>query len=187
MKLKATAIPGCFEIEYINRSDPRGSFVKTYQSKAFRELGLEASFAESFYSTSGTDVLRGMHFQMPPADGAKLVYCLRGSVLDVALDLRLGSPAFGKYAVFKLKAEDASAAYMPRGVAHGFFTSHGPATLVYNVSSEYDPGLDTGVLWESFGMEWPVSTPVLSPRDRSFPRLCDFASPFRFSPTEIDV
>ncbi len=187
MKLKATAIPGCFRLEYVNRSDARGSFIKTFQSKAFLELGLEASFAESFYSTSEIDVLRGMHFQMPPADGAKLVYCLQGTVLDVALDLRLDSPAFGKFAVFELNAEDTSAAYMPRGVAHGFFTSRGPATLVYNVSSEYDPALDTGVLWDSFGMEWPITTPVLSLRDRSFPRLCDFASPFRFSTMEIDA
>src|SRR3954449_9748603 len=75
MRLKATTIPGCFRIEYVNRSDERGSFVKTFQSTAFSELGLESSFNESFYSTSATGVLRGMHFQKPPADGGKLVYC----------------------------------------------------------------------------------------------------------------
>ncbi len=161
--------------------------MKTFQSTAFRELGLEASFAESFYSSSGTDVLRGMHFQMPPADGAKLVYCLQGTVLDVALDLRLGSPAFGKHVVFQLSAEEVSAAYIPRGVAHGFFTREAPATLIYHVSTEYDAELDAGVLWNSFGMDWPCSSPVISVRDRSFPKLLSFVSPFRFAPTEIDA
>lgn len=180
-------MPGCFHIEYVNRCDERGSFVKTFQSTAFREFGLESSFNESFYSTSAAGVLRGMHFQLPPADGGKLVHCLQGAVLDVALDLRLGSPTFGKYATFDLKAGDLSAVYMPRGVAHGFLTRGAPATLIYYVSSEYDPDLDAGVLWDSFGMEWPNSFPVLSSRDRSFPRLSELATPFHFSPTEIDA
>ncbi len=191
MRLHPTTIPGCFEVEYIARLDTRGSFVKTFQSTAFRELGLESSFTESFFSVSQQNVLRGMHFQLPPADGAKLVNCLQGEVLDVALDLRVGSPAFGRFATFKLTSERPTAAYIPRGVAHGFLATVGPATLCYSVSSEYDPALDAGIVWNSFGLDWPIAgpgeTPLLSDRDRNFPTLAAFDSPFRFAPTEVLV
>ena len=187
MKLHATTIPGCFEIEYLPRYDARGSFVKTYQATAFRELGLEASFTEDFYSTSLQGVLRGMHFQLQPGDGAKLVYSLQGEVFDVALDLRVGSPTYGHTATFTLNPERPTAAYIPRGVAHGFQVTHGPATLIYSVSSEYDPALDTGVLWNSFGVPWPIAQPRLSDRDLHFPTLADFKSPFRYAPTEVHL
>jgi dTDP-4-dehydrorhamnose 3,5-epimerase len=187
MKLHTTSIPGCFEVEAVQRLDTRGSFVKTFRATSFRELGLEAAFTESFYSTSQQNVIRGMHFQMPPADGAKLIYCLQGEVLDVALDLRVGSPAFGNFATFQLSPERANLAYIPRGVAHGFLTTAGPATLVYNVSSEYDPQLDAGILWNSFAMDWPIAAPQLSDRDRNLPVLEAFQSPFLFAPTEVSA
>jgi dTDP-4-dehydrorhamnose 3,5-epimerase len=185
MKLTATKIPGCFKIEFIERRDARGSFVKIFQATAFRELGLEAVFTESFYSTSAAGVLRGMHFQLPPTDGAKLVYYLQGAVFDVALDLRIDSPVYGQSVSFNLSQERATAVYIPRGVAHGFFVSDGPATLVYNISSEYDAALDTGVLWNSFGMKWPEDAPLISERDAHFPSLVEFKSPFRYAPTEV--
>jgi dTDP-4-dehydrorhamnose 3,5-epimerase len=185
MKLLQTAIPGCFGIEFNAFRDTRGSFVKTFRATSFRELGLESAFTESFYSESAAGVLRGMHFQLPPADGAKLVYALAGQVLDVALDLRIGSPAFGKYVTFNLSPEHPSAAYIPRGVAHGFLSLRGPATLIYNVSSEYDPARDTGVRWDSFGLQWPIAEPNLSARDQGFPSLAAFESPFRYAPTEV--
>jgi dTDP-4-dehydrorhamnose 3,5-epimerase len=187
MKLHSTLIPGCFGIELSAFQDQRGSLVKTFRATSFRNLGLESAFTESFYSTSAQGVLRGMHFQLPPADGAKLVYSIVGEVLDVALDLRLGSPAFGKFAVFELSPERPFAAYIPRGVAHGFLALGGAATLVYSVSSEYDPALDAGVLWNSFGLDWPVAAPQLSMRDQAFPALADFQSPFHFAPTEVSA
>lgn len=187
MKLIPNLIPGCFEIEYTTRADDRGRFVKSYQATAFAELGLEASFSESFYSTSSTGVLRGMHFQLPPSDGAKLVCCVQGEVLDVALDLRVGSPAFGKAVTFTLSAERDCATYIPRGVAHGFLTLRGTATLIYHVSSEYDPASDTGILWSSFGVDWPHPNPQLSPRDRQLPPMSKFVSPFRFAPLEVSA
>lgn len=187
MKLLASEIPGCFQLSFSERPDGRGSFVKTFQSTAFREFGLEASFSESFYSVSEKDVLRGMHFQMPPADGAKLVYCLQGAVMDVALDLRVGSPMFGRCAVFQLSGKQATAAYIPRGVAHGFISTDGPATLVYQLSSEYDRNLDSGILWSSLDIQWPISDPILSERDRSWSTLQVFRSPFRFAQTEVNL
>jgi dTDP-4-dehydrorhamnose 3,5-epimerase len=187
MKLQDTKIPGCYKIEFISREDARGSFVKTFHATAFRELGLESGFSEGFYSISNKNVLRGMHFQLPPADGTKLVYCLQGSILDVALDLRVGSPSYGRFSVFNLSSADSKAAYIPRGVAHGFYSLEGPSIVVYQVSSEYDPKLDTGVLWNSFGFDWPVLNPVVSERDSNFVSFNDFASPFRFAPTEMNV
>jgi dTDP-4-dehydrorhamnose 3,5-epimerase len=187
MKLHETIIPGCFEIEYISREDARGSFVKTFHSTAFREMGLEADFLESFFSYSHRNVLRGMHFQLPPADGAKLVYCMQGHVLDVALDLRVGSPAYGEYASFELSAKKAAAAYIPRGVAHGFCTLEADSAVVYHVTSEYDSKLDSGVLWDSFGFPWPGKAPVISERDSRFASFRDFKGPFRFERKEIDI
>lgn len=185
MKLHPTIISGCYGVGLSPRLDKRGSFVKTFQASAFRELGLETGFLESFYSVSEPNVLRGMHFQLPPSDGAKLVYCLQGAVLDVALDLRVGSPSFARHTAFELCAETASAAYIPSGVAHGFYTRKGPAVLIYQVSSEYDPALDTGVLWSSLKMDWPSVTPICSARDSNFASLRDFVSPFRFGPAEV--
>ena len=187
MKLLPSTIHGCYQIELLARLDTRGSFVKTFQSTAFRELGLEADFSESFYTFSQENVLRGMHFQLPPSDGAKLVYCLQGAALDVAVDLRVGSLSYGDHAAFELSADDTSAAYIPRGVAHGFFVRKGPVLLVYHVSSEYDPKLDSGILWSSIDFEWPSAHPICSERDSSLPRLPDFKSPFRFAPVEVDA
>jgi dTDP-4-dehydrorhamnose 3,5-epimerase len=121
-----------------------------------------------------------MHFQLPPADGAKLVICLSGSVMDVALDLRRGSPAYGQAAVMELSAVKCSAAYLPAGVAHGFYVREAPALLSYSVTTEYDPTLDTGIAWNSFGFCWPSTEPRLSPRDAVLPAFDDFESPFEF-------
>jgi dTDP-4-dehydrorhamnose 3,5-epimerase len=187
LKLHKSAIPGCFEIEYTAHADTRGSFVKTFHATSFRALGLETDFAEAFYSTSSEGVIRGMHFQLPPADGAKLVYCLQGEVLDLALDLRKGSPSFGQSATFSLTPGRPVAVYIPRGVAHGFLALREPATLVYSISSEYNPEADTGVLWNSFGFDWPVTNPLLSPRDHNFCTLADFDSPFTFSLSEWEA
>ena len=187
MKLSKTEIPGCYQIEFTARNDFRGSFVKTFHATAFRELGLESAFNEGFYSVSHQNVVRGMHFQLPPKDGAKLVHCLHGAVLDVALDLRVGSPSFGKFAVFQISFAHPVAAYIPRGVAHGFCSLTDPSVVAYQVSSEYDPNLDTGVRWNSFGFNWPVETPAVSERDSKLVAFGSYASPFRFASTEMDI
>ena len=187
MKLSPSKIHGCYQIELAARLDARGSFVKTFQSTAFRELGLEAYFSESFYSVSQQNVLRGMHFQLPPSDGAKLMYCLQGEVLDVGVDLRVGSPSYGVCSAFELSASVPSAAYMPRGVAHGFYVRKGPALLMYHVSSEYDPHCDSGVLWSSIGFDWPVADPICSARDAAVVPFESFANPFRFARVEVDA
>ena len=139
------------------------------------KLGLEFGFKESFHTRSAANVLRGMHFQMAPADGAKLVYCLEGAILDVILDVRPESPAFGSVYTFELSADEPAGVYIPRGVAHGFYVQRAPALVMYHVTSENDPQCDTGVRWDSFGFEWPVSDPLLSPRDAALRSFSEFA------------
>lgn len=178
MKLIETAIPGCFEIQPVVHRDHRGSFVKTFQESAFRKLGLEVSFKEDFYSVSRKGVLRGMHFQTPPFAQEKFVTCVAGEVLDIAVDLRAGSPTFGKHAAVRLSAEKGNGFYLPKGLAHGFLSLSEDAVVLYKVSEEYSPAHDTGVLWSSCGISWPLEQPVVSERDSKFPTLAAFRTPF---------
>lgn len=160
--------------------DARGSFVKVFHADAFRELGLATEFTEEYYSHSHKGVIRGMHFQTPPADHAKMVYCVRGEVFDVVLDLRVGSPTYGQAATFVLSAEAGNYVYIPKGLAHGFCALSDTATLVYKVTTVYAPQSDAGVLWSSVDVDWPVETPILSERDARFPRFDQFESPFTY-------
>jgi dTDP-4-dehydrorhamnose 3,5-epimerase len=175
-------LPGCFLVEFPNFRDHRGLFVKTFQRTAFAKRGLEYDFTESFYTESGENVLRGMHFQVPPADHAKLIYCISGSIHDVALDIRVGSPTFGQHEAYDLAAEHNNAAYLPRGIAHGFFVRSAPAVVVYEVTSEHSPAHDSGIRWDSFGAKWPAITPVVSSRDETLVPFAQYQSPFRFEP-----
>jgi dTDP-4-dehydrorhamnose 3,5-epimerase len=174
-------IPGCYEVQLPVHADARGSFVKTIASSQFAEYELESGFVETFYTVSGANVLRGMHLQLPPADHVKFVYCVVGGVTDVCLDLRRGSPAYGRHIMIELAAEKNNAIYLPRGVAHGFYVRQAPAIMVYHVTSEHEPRLDAGIAWNSFGAQWPTDSPVLSPRDAALTSFEDFESPFSFS------
>jgi len=178
--LKPSAIAGCQEVQPRVMHDARGSFVKVFHADAFRELGLATEFTEEYYSHSHKGVIRGMHFQTPPADHAKMVYCVRGEVFDVVLDLRVGSPTYGQAATFVLSAEAGNYVYIPKGLAHGFCALSDTATLVYKVTTVYAPQSDAGVLWSSVDVDWPVETPILSERDARFPRFDQFESPFTY-------
>jgi len=175
-------IPGCLQLHFPAYADRRGSFVKVYRRSDFAESALEVEFAESFHTVSGERVLRGMHLQLPPAHHSKLVYCVAGRVLDVVLDLRRGSPAFGSHAAIELSPEGNSGLYLPHGVAHGFYVLQAPSIMAYHVTSEHAAALDAGVRWNSFGAPWPDNDPVMSTRDAALPPLCDFDSPFEFRP-----
>jgi dTDP-4-dehydrorhamnose 3,5-epimerase len=178
--LSECEIPGCYQIQLPVHSDARGNFVKTVASSQLAELGLETEFVETFYTISGENVLRGMHLQLPPADHAKFVYCVAGAVMDVCLDVRRGSPALGRHIAIELAAERNNALYLPRGVAHGFYVRQAPAIMVYHVTSEHEPRLDSGIAWNSFGAKWPTHAPLLSVRDAALTPFQDFASPFCF-------
>lgn len=172
-------LPGCFVLQFPVFHDDRGHFVKTIQRSVFETHGLEADFKECFYSTSFKDVLRGMHFQLPTSDHAKLVYCTAGAIYDMTLDLRVGSPTYGQHEIYELSSNASNAVYLPRGIAHGFFVREAPAVMVYHVSSEHDPARDAGIHWNSFDAAWPIENPIVSARDDGFMPFSAFESPFR--------
>jgi len=176
------AIPGCFELAPRKMEDGRGSFVKTFHQDAFEAQGLGTGWREEYYSVSHKGVLRGLHFQLPPHDHVKLVYCVSGTVFDAVLDMRVGSPAYGRYATLELSAAKANMLFIPKGLAHGFYTLSEDAIMMYKVSTVYAPAADAGVLWNSAGIPWPENAPVISARDSSFPLFAEFAAnPFRYS------
>jgi len=175
-------LAGCYVVQFPVAHDYRGHFVKTIQRSVFEARGLEADFKECFYSTSNESVLRGMHFQIPPSDHAKLVYCTAGAIYDVVLDLRIGSPTYGQHEVYELSSDASNAVYLPRGIAHGFFVRQAPAVMVYHVTSEHSAAHDVGIRWDSFGAAWPMDAPVVSARDSGFMAFEDFKSPFIYKP-----
>lgn len=171
MIINPTELNGVFEIKNSIFEDQRGSFVKTFHWDTFAQYGLEAEFKESFYSVSKKNVLRGMHFQLPPHDHAKLVYVADGEILDVALDIRKDSPSFGRFFSTKLSDVNAKSLYMAKGFAHGFLTLSDSATVVYLTTSVHAPEYDSGVRWDSFGFDWGAKKPIVSQRDCSFKLL----------------
>lgn len=173
-----TRLAGCYVLRTKVREDMRGSFTKVYHEGAFRELGLTTEFREEYFSVSKRNVLRGLHFQLPPADHEKLVWCMSGKVLDVVLDLRRASSTYGAHQSFMLSGGSGEMIYIPRGMAHGFLTLSDEAVMVYKVTSVYAPACDAGIRWDTAGIDWGVSSPLLSERDQGFVSLADFSSPF---------
>ncbi len=178
--LVETQIPGCYEIFPLMRKDERGHFVKTFHQDTFIHYGLETQYAEEYYSYSQQNVLRGLHFQLPPQDHTKLVYCVSGEVMDAVVDLRIGSPTYGKFETFNVNAEKANIIYIPAGLAHGFYVISKSAILMYKVTTIYSPKYDSGIRWNSVGIPWPEKAPLLSKRDRDFDLFDNFKSPFLF-------
>jgi dTDP-4-dehydrorhamnose 3,5-epimerase len=174
-----TKIDGVKLITLAPIHDERGWFLKTFHAPTFAAAGLETAFPESFVSISKRNVIRGMHFQTPPHDHAKIVRCISGQVLDVALDIRRDSKTYGQHVTFTLAATNPQAVYVPRGIAHGFLTVSDEAVLEYHTSTVHHPASDKGIRWDSFDCQWPLQgAPLTSPRDAAFARLADFQSPF---------
>jgi dTDP-4-dehydrorhamnose 3,5-epimerase len=173
-----TSIPGCYVIRPWRHLDERGLFVKTFHAEAFRELGLETDFREDFYSVSRKGVLRGMHFQRPPYQQAKLVHCVKGRILDAVVDLRNDSQNFGALETLELSDENGWVLYLPPGVAHGFYVLSDEAITAYRVTMEYCPEADSGVRWNSCGIDWPTNSPIISARDSGLPNLDDVRNLF---------
>lgn len=171
MIIKPTEIDGAFIIENKQFQDHRGLFVKTFHKETFRSHGLETDFQESFYSVSKNNVLRGMHFQLPPQDHAKLVYVVNGEILDVAVDIRNDSSAFGLFVAVDLSAGNGKSLYLPKGFAHGFLTLSENATVVYMTTTVHSPEHDAGIRWDSFGFDWGCQSPIVSDRDANFASL----------------
>ncbi len=171
MKIKPMDIDGAFIIENKQSQDQRGLFVKAFHKNTFKNHGLETDFQESFYSVSKKNVLRGMHFQLPPQDHSKLVYVVEGEVFDVAVDTRKSSKTFGGYVSAELSARNGRSIYLSKGFAHGFLTLSTTAIVVYMTTTEHSPGHDTGIRWDSFGLDWGIKAPIISDRDSNFKGL----------------
>lgn len=178
MKHFEPILNGAFVIDLPAFNDARGSFVKTFNETTLAECGVNFKLKESYFSLSKKDVIRGMHFQLPPHHHAKVVFCPQGAILDVIVDLRKDSKTFGQYYAQELSAENNKAYYIPKGFAHGFKSLTDDALTYYLVSSEYSQEHDTGILFNSFGYDWACDNPIISERDLSFPELKDWVSVF---------
>ena len=159
-------------------NDARGSFVKSFHETTLKKHNIDFVLRESYFSFSKKDVIRGMHFQLPPFDHNKIVFCPVGAILDVMVDLRKNSPTYRQYFAYELSAANHQALYIPEGFAHGFKSLTEDAMTYYLVSSEYNKQHDTGIRYDSIGFDWGVQQPLLSDRDLSFGTLDDFDSPF---------
>ena len=182
MKVEQTGLPGVVLVEPRRFGDSRGFFAETYNASAYRDAGIECEFMQDNHSLSDrVGTVRGLHFQTPPAAQAKLVRCGRGAIFDVAVDIRVGSPTFGKWVGYELSADNGLQLFIPAGFAHGFMTLKPSSEIVYKCSDYYAPQNEGSVRWDDpdLGIEWPqVEEPVLSEKDASAPNLSQIKSPF---------
>jgi dTDP-4-dehydrorhamnose 3,5-epimerase len=156
--------------------DERGFLVETFSADGWREVGVDVEFVQDNHSRSRGGILRGLHFQTSPGQ-AKLVRCLRGRIWDVAVDLRRDSPTYGKWEGYELDDESHRQLLVPVGFGHGFCVLSESADVHYKLSSYYDAATEAGIAWDDpdVGVEWPISDPQLSERDRTAPRLSEIA------------
>ena len=176
--LKETALSGCFEITPRVLHDQRGSFIKIFNRPEFDKLGIDSDFQEEYYSVSHHGVIRGLHFQKPNMEHSKLIYCVNGSVFDVVVDLRIGSPTYGNHYHIELSAQKANCLYIPKGFAHGFQALTDQVIMIYKTTSIYSPEHDEGILWSSVNVNWPITSKIISERDQNFIKFDRFKSPF---------
>lgn len=175
MIFKETKLKGSYLIEIEPIEDERGFFARTFCRKEFEAQGIQFNIVQcntSYNKKRGT--LRGMHYQVKPHEEAKLVRCTRGAVYDVLIDLRPDSPTFKQWNAVELSPENRQLLFVPKGVAHGFQTLEDNTELMYQMSEYYHPEVARGVRWNdpTFGIMWPLSSPVLSDRDRSYHNIC---------------
>ena len=185
MELSALALPGAFVLKPKRFHDARGMFVEQYNKQTLAAHGLHFDFVQDNVSLSiRSGTIRGLHFQPPPSAQTKLVSVLSGSILDVMVDIRAGSPTYGRHAAIELTAENGLQAVVPRGFAHGFCTLADDTLVLYKVDGHYDPKRDLGVLWNDpdLGIPWPVTAEgaILIDKDKNHPRLRDLARHFEW-------
>lgn len=178
MKIEDTECDGVKKIICFSSNDSRGSFTKVFNDADYRLAGLDVHIKESYYSVSQENVIRGMHFQLPPYEHAKIVHVISGKVIDVLLDLRKDRKSYGKVFDFVLDGRNPTALYVPIGFAHGFRCLEDNTMMLYQVTSGYDKESDTGIRFDSIDYDWGISNPVISDRDESFCRFSEFISPF---------
>ena len=174
MKVLETHLPGCLVLEPQVFGDERGFFYETFNRDKFMDIGLSPDFVQGNVSSSSRGVLRGLHYQWPKPQG-KLVSVLEGEVWDVAVDIRRGSPTYGRWAAAVLSAENKRHFWIPEGFAHGFVTLSERALFTYLCTATYDRSADAGIRWNDadLAIDWPVAEPTLSDKDAKTPFLAD--------------
>ncbi len=185
MKVERLAVPDVLLIEPRRFGDERGFFSEVFSRRALAERGLDVEFVQDNHSLSRpVGTVRGLHFQVAPSAQGKLVRVVRGAVLDVAVDIRHGSPSYGRHVATVLSAANWRQLWVPRGFAHGFCTLEPDTEVIYKVDAYYDREADHGILWNdpALGIDWPVTAEaaVLSEKDRAAPRLADLPPQFRY-------
>ena len=177
MKAHETELKGLLVIEPDCFGDQRGFFMETWQKKKYKSFGIEEDFVQDNLSYSEHGILRGLHFQNPQGQG-KLVYVIEGEVYDVAVDIRKGSPTFGRWAGHYLSGDNKRQLFIPAGFAHGFCVTGEKALFAYKCTEYYNREAEKGVIWSDpdLGIKWPVDAPVISDKDRELPRLKDINS-----------
>lgn len=185
MNIIQTSIPGVVIIEPRLFQDDRGYFFESFSERDFNTQVREVKFVQDNESMSSYGVMRGLHFQRPPYTQSKLVRCVKGAVLDVAVDIRKGSPTYGQYVAVELTEENHRQFFVPRGFAHGFAVLSETAIFQYKCDNFYHPEADGGIsiLDDSLGIDWRIPTDhaILSEKDTKHPLLKDFDSPFDFN------
>jgi dTDP-4-dehydrorhamnose 3,5-epimerase len=168
-------IPDVVRIRTRRFRDSRGFFSERFRRSAYQEAGIPDSFAQDNWARSEEGVLRGLHYQLAPRAQGKLVGVIQGRIWDVAVDIRVGSPTFGRWVGAELDEASGDLLWIPPGFAHGYQVLSTRADVIYKVTREYDPDLDRGIRWDDpdLGIRWPHSDPVLSDRDRGLPSLGD--------------
>ena len=185
LEIESLNLPGVLLINGKVNEDIRGFFFKPYSKVEMSRNKISFTVAEVFYSTSAVNVIRGMHFQAPPYQQAKLVTVISGKITDVVLDIRKGSPFYGKWISVNLKQNDGKILYIPSGFAHGFISRHQESTVLYVVDHEYSSVMENGVRYDSFGYDWELGNPILSSRDLNFKPMNTFQSPFEYGGDSI--
>lgn len=183
MQITETAISGVLIIKPQVFQDSRGFFMETYSRDRYREIGIDGDFVQDNLSVSKRGVLRGLHYQAPPFAQGKLVSVLRGRVLDVAVDIRSGSPTYGKFVSVELSALNHKQFWIPAGFAHGFVSLEDDTLFAYKCTAPYSKEHDRGVRFNdpAIGIEWGVDTPIVSEKDRAHPLLSEIAQEFTFN------
>ena len=172
MKSIKTPIDGLILLELPQFADDRGYFMETYHQQKYKAHGINVTFVQDNHSRSQSNVIRGLHYQLGHAQD-KLVSVLTGAIFDVAVDIRRGSPTFGRWYGIKLSAANRRQLFIPKGFAHGFCVLSPAADMSYKCSDFYAPDQEHGILWSDPGIniQWPVETPLLSPKDSAYPTL----------------
>ena len=182
MKFIKTEISDVYIVEPSVFGDNRGYFLESFNLEKFEENVFPIKFVQDNESRSSKGVLRGLHFQKPPFNQAKLVRCIEGRVMDVAVDIRKGSPTYGKHVAIELTGENKKQLFVPRGFAHGFSVLSDTAVFAYKVDNTYAPEFDAGIRWndKQLNIQWGMedSKVVISAKDTELPFFTEFESPF---------